>query len=248
MLRRVLFGAAAVLACSAVVVSADPKDDITAAVQKLADSPNYSWTTTTEGGMNRGPTEGKTQKDGLTTLSMAMRDNTMEVIVQGDKAAVKTADGWKSAAELMSGGDDGGGPPPPERMAAMMARNIRTPATQAKENIDKLTNIQKTDDGYSADLSPDAATQMLSFRRRPTATTATSQPDNAPQMQVSGAKGSVKISIKDGIVSKIVMHLTGTITFNDNTRDVDRTTTTEIKDVGTTKIDVPDEAKAKLNS
>jgi len=29
---------------------------------------------------------------------------------------------------------------------------------------------------------------------------------------------------------------------------VDRTVTTDIKDVGTTKIEVPDEAKAKLSS
>jgi hypothetical protein len=45
---------------------------------------------------------------------------------------------------------------------------------------------------------------------------------------------------------KYQTHVTGTVSFNGTDRDVDRTTTTEIKDVGTTKIEVPDDAKKKL--
>jgi hypothetical protein len=37
------------------------------------------------------------------------------------------------------------------------------------------------------------------------------------------------------------------MTFNDNDVKIDRTTTTEIKDVGTTKVTVPDAAKKKLS-
>jgi hypothetical protein len=36
------------------------------------------------------------------------------------------------------------------------------------------------------------------------------------------------------------------VSFNGNDRDVDRTTTVEIKNVNSTKIEVPDEAKKKL--
>jgi hypothetical protein len=36
------------------------------------------------------------------------------------------------------------------------------------------------------------------------------------------------------------------VSFNGNDRDIDRTTTVEIKDVGTTKIQVSDDAKKKL--
>ena len=42
--------------------------------------------------------------------------------------------------------------------------------------------------------------------------------------------------------------MTGTRTFNGEDRDVDQTTTTEIKDVGTTTINVPADAKAKLGA
>jgi hypothetical protein len=37
------------------------------------------------------------------------------------------------------------------------------------------------------------------------------------------------------------------MSFNGNDMDVDRTTTVEIKDVGTTKITVPEEASKKLS-
>ena len=39
----------------------------------------------------------------------------------------------------------------------------------------------------------------------------------------------------------------GTISFNGNDVDIDRTTTVEIKDVGSTKVDVPEEANKKLS-
>jgi hypothetical protein len=38
----------------------------------------------------------------------------------------------------------------------------------------------------------------------------------------------------------------GSVSWNGNDREVDRTTTVEIKDVGTTKIEVPEDAKKKL--
>jgi hypothetical protein len=249
MLKRVVLGVVSVLALSAVSVHADPKDDIKTAVQKLADSPNYSWSTAIQGGFGRGPREGKTQKDGYTSLTMQMRDNSVDIIFKGDKAAIKTDSGWKSATELMAENpDDGGGPPPPEWFAAMFAQNFKSPVEQAQANLDDLQNIQKTEEGYSADLSADAAKKMLTFRPRRAATT---NPDNGnapPQMEVSDAKGSLKLTIKDGNLTQIVFHLTGTISINGNDRDVDRTETTDIKDVGSTTIDVPDEAKAKLSS
>ena len=66
---------------------------------------------------------------------------------------------------------------------------------------------------------------------------------NGPE--VSNAKGEVKLWVTDGVLSKYKVHVTGTVSFNGNDREVDRTTTTEIKDVGSTKLDVPAEAKAK---
>ncbi len=66
-------------------------------------------------------------------------------------------------------------------------------------------------------------------------------------MTVSDAKGSVKFWVKDGALTKYEFKLKGSIKFGDNDFPVDRTATVEIKDVGTTKVEVPDAAKKKLS-
>jgi hypothetical protein len=216
-----------------------------ACLQKLADSSGYSWKTTVEGGFGAGETDGKTQKDGLTSLSITRGDNTFQVVVQGDKGAGKTDDGWKSVAELTAaaggGGGGGGGAPAPERMLGMTIQNFKTPVAQALEYVGKLQNVQKTDDGYTADLPEDAAKAALTFRRR-------GGNANGAAPTVANAKVSIKVWVKDGAVSKMENHATGTITFNGNDRDIDRTTTTEFSDVGSTTVTIPDEAKAKLTA
>jgi hypothetical protein len=242
----------ATLAVTAPALRADPKDDIQAAVQKLADSPSYSWSSSVSGGMGRGTQEGKTEKDGYTTVTLQLRDTSFDIALKGVKAVVKTDSGWKTTSEVMSdeGSDNAGGPPGPEFFAAIIARNFKTPVQQALDNIDALSNIQKTDDGYSADLSEDAIKAMVA-RPRPRAA-ATTNPDAAatsmPSPNISNASGSVKIALSNGNLTQIVVHVTATITINGNDRDIDRTTTTTFKDVGSTTVDVPDDAKAKLAS
>jgi hypothetical protein len=65
---------------------------------------------------------------------------------------------------------------------------------------------------------------------------------------VTNPKGSVKFWIKDGQLAKYEFKLTGKAEFNGNEFDVDRDTTTEITDVGTTKIEVPADAKKKFEA
>jgi hypothetical protein len=64
---------------------------------------------------------------------------------------------------------------------------------------------------------------------------------------ISDAKGSVKFWVKDGMLTKYEVKVKGSISFNGSDRDIDRTTTVEIKDIGSTKIEVPQEAKQKLD-
>jgi hypothetical protein len=85
------------------------------------------------------------------------------------------------------------------------------------------------------------AKQLLMFRR-PTGAAA----GNFPEVTVSGAKGDLKLWVKDGQVTKIAVHLTGKRSFGDQENDVDQTTTTEIKDVGKTKIEVPKDGEKKM--
>ncbi|HEY7118240.1 MAG TPA: hypothetical protein VH475_16755 [Tepidisphaeraceae bacterium] len=227
MLKNVLV-AVAVLAVPALIAHAEAKDDVQAACKKLADAANYSWKTTVEGGFNS-TTEGKTQKDGATTLSLTFGDNTREVVIQGTKAALKTDDGWKAASELQ---DEQG----PQRFLARMATNFKAPAVQAQEIADKTKELKKADDVYTADLTEAGAKELMSFRRG----------GNQAGPQISNAKGTIKFWVKDGVLSKFEYNVQGSMTINNEDRDINRTTTTEIKDVGSTKVEVPADAKAKL--
>ena len=112
--RTLLLAGLLALTLSASAADPSAKDDVTNAAKKLAAAPNYSWKTTVDMGgaaggggagarMRPGPTEGRTEKDGLTMLSMTRGDTTTEAFLKGDKAAIKTADGWKSVAEATEG-------------------------------------------------------------------------------------------------------------------------------------------------
>ena len=52
--------------------------------------------------------------------------------------------------------------------------------------------------------------------------------------------------IADGKLAKYQWHATGAVTFNPSSRVMDRTSTTEISDVNTTKFEVPDGVKKIL--
>ena len=56
----------------------------------------------------------------------------------------------------------------------------------------------------------------------------------------------MKFWIKDGVPAKYEFKVKGTVNFNGNEFENDRTTTVEIKEVGTTKVAVPEAAKKKL--
>jgi len=257
MIRRILCTTFALVAATAVAVQADPKDDVTAGVQKLADAANYSWTTTRTTARGTNTQTGKTEKDGYTSLSLTFGDNTTEILMKGGKVAIKGDSGWQTpdeiaAADQANGG--GGGGFNPATMMARMAQTFKSPADTLKGDVDTYQNIQKTDDGYTADMTDDQIKQAMTFGGRRGgggggggAAAGANGGGAPPEMTVTNGKGTVKIWITDGAVSKYEVHVTGTVSFNGNDRDVDNTTTTEISAVGSTTVDVPDDAKAKLN-
>ena len=235
MKKKIMFSAITLLAGSLIAADSSPKDDITNAAKALGAKNNYSWHQTVvvpEGSQFRpGPTDGKTEKDGFTHVTMSFGGNTTEIILKGDKAAINTPDnGWQSLAELEA--DQQG----PGQFMGTLVRNFKAPAALVADIVTNTAEIKKDGDTYSSDLTENGAKTMLSFGRR-----------GGNAATVSDAKGSVKFWIKDGVLSKYETHVTGKVSFNGNDRDVDRTTTVEIKDIGTTKVDVSDDAKKKLN-
>lgn len=241
------------LAAALLAEAPDAKEDLLASIKKLSEASSYGWTSTPknnapapeggQGGRRMGPSagEGKTEKDGYTWLSSKMGETSLDAVVKGDKGAVKTADGWKAASEFPAGQGGGQGQRPDP--AAFMARAIRSwksPAATAESLAGKTKELKAEADGlYTAELTEEGAKELLSGGgARP------GGQGRAPEM--SDVKGTVKFWVKDGVLSKFEHSVAAKMKFGEREIAVDRTTTIEIKDVGTAKVEVPEEAKAKL--
>ena len=226
MKRIILCNVLCLLASPLLAADSGPKDDVIAAARKLAEKASYTWKTTVvvpeSAQFKPGPTDGKTEKDGFTYVTISFGDNLTEAAMKGDKAVVTNQDGdWQLASEL-EGGEGRG------RFLGRMVRNFKAPAAQAAELAGVTKELKKDGDVYSGELTEAGAKAQFRFGT------------------ASGAKGSVKFWVKEGVLSKYEFKVAGKVDFNGNEVDVDRATTTEIKDVGTTKVNVPEAAKKKL--
>ncbi len=234
MKKSILFGAMALLAGPLLAADSSPKDDVTNAAKKLGDSASYTWHTTVvvpeDAQFKPGPTDGKTEKGGLTYVKLSFGDNSTEFVKKGENAAMTSPDGgWQSLTNMDS--SEG-----PGRFMVGMVRNFKAPDAQAVELATAAKELKKDGDVYSRDLTEDGAKAMMSFGGR--------RGGNGPS--ITNPSGSVKFWVKDGVLTKFEFKVKGTMSFNGNDMDVDRDTTVEIKDVGTTKMDAPDEAKKLL--
>lgn len=219
------------LAGSLLSAQAAPKDDVLAGVKQI-EGKSYSWTTTnvSGGGPFSGSSTGKAAADGLVAVTTTMMDNSIEIVKQGAKAAIKGEAGWQSQAELANAEGPG-------RFMGMMADGIRAPAAEASALLEKAGEVKLVDGTYTATFSTEAA-KSIAMPFRP--------PAGMEGPAVSDAKASVKFWLKDGALAKYELTTSAKISFNGDDRDMGRTTTVEIKDVGTTKVEVAEAAKAKL--
>ena len=221
-------------------VDSSPKEDVIKAAAALASETNYTWQTTVEvpadSPFKPGPTDGKTEKGGYTTLSFNFGDNTTAAVLKGTNGAIQTDDGWKTLADAMKDNGDGGFNP--TRFLARVVQNYQFPAVDAAHLADLAQTLKKDTNSISGNLTEAGVKELLSFRRRGNGG------DDSPA--ASNAKGSVKFWLQNGRLVKYQFHVQGTVSFNGNDRDVDRTTTVEIRDVNTTKIDVAAAAKKLL--
>jgi hypothetical protein len=229
-----------------------PADDVTTAAQKLADAANYSWTATTTnatpaagapapaaggrgGGFNAGPTDGKTEKGGYTLITRMIGGNPSQTVLKGDKRVQQGQDGtFMTPEELAAAGGRGVGAAP-----VLPAVEIVTLAGKVKE-------LKAADGVIAGDIPADAAGPLLLLGRGGRGGGAAPATPPTPPLNASG---SLSIWLKDGALVKYALHLKGTVTGrNGMPTDVDRTVTTEIKDIGMTKLDVPAAAKDKLDA
>jgi len=218
-----------------------PKEDVKAAVGKLADCPNYTWTSTTavEGAQfNAGTITGKAEKGGYAVISQERDGNVTVAVRKGEMGVVKTDDGWKTAEQIRAAAQGGGGGGGGMRGAMLLRSPI--PGAEAGRLADKAKDLAAADGAIGGDLPEDAAKELMTMGRgRPGG--------QAPE--VKNAKASVKYWLKDGVLSKMQIKSSGTMAGRDGgERDMSRTTTYEFKDLGSTKVEVPEDAKKLLGT
>ena len=210
---------------------ADPKADVAAAIKKLEQQPGYSWTYTpkTVGSesASRGsvPLTGKADKDGYAVVSGEMGDVSVEIGIKGEKMIVNYTGEWLSTAEI---GEN--------NRTVQRLRLIKRPTDEATMLLGKVTGLKKDSDGsYASELDRMWAKEMFALLGRRAAA--------APS-----AQGSAKFWLKDGQLAKYEFVVKGKITTGEDKTEVEvsRTTTVEIRDVGSATISLPDEAKKKL--
>ena len=233
MKTKIVFGILAITGSSLLAADSSPKDQVASAVKKLAQAENYSWKSTMEFGNFGGTTEGKTDKEGVIALSMSFGDNTTEAFLKSGKGAVKRADQeWQSLSDLIADSEG-------QRGRAFLARrlqNLKSPAVEAADLLSKVKDLKQEGDAYSGELTEEGAKDLLLAGRH--------RGGDAPEPK--NAKGTVKFWTKDVTLTKYELKQQGTITFNGNERDIDGTTTIEIKDIGKTKFEIPEAAKKKM--
>lgn len=217
----------------------DVKAELQAAVEALAKAGNYSWTQSMTFG-NREPrtSSGKLGSGGHVRLTMPGRDGDFEVILRGERAVMMRDGAWEKVEEPAAGEDRWRG------FFARMIRNFEAPTTELGGLVEKLDAVEKGPDGsYTATLGEEAARGLMSFGRRGRGR------DGGGGFEpptVEGAGGSVTFTVSDGVLTRYVTELSGSMNFNGENRDVSRSTSVGFSEVGSTTFELPEAAVGML--
>ncbi|MEO6568347.1 MAG: hypothetical protein ABIO94_06250 [Opitutaceae bacterium] len=237
------------LAASAIAVSvraADSKETVGNAIKALKEKGSYSWSTSMEmaGGQFPGQTtKGKTDKDGFALLSREGPNGAIQTATKGDKRVTKMDDGWKTPEEMQAAGGGGRGR---GGFGGGFGGMQALPADDAEALLKEIKDLKAGDGGlYTAELSEQGAKNRAGFGGRGRGGPAGGAGGVTPP-EPKDAKGSVKFWVKDGVLAKYELTTSAKMAFQDQEMDIGRTNTTEISNVGATKVEVPEDAKKKL--
>lgn len=207
-----------------------PLDDLKAAARALAQQPNYAWVSTprSEGSSvtwRQGPLYGQTEKGGYTCFKFELGDNTIEAAFKGGKSAIKMGSGWESADDLVED----------RAWIARVLKAYKAPAGEAEDLAQATTKLEKQADGvWQGRLTDQKVKELLLMGRR-------------AETPAKDLKGSARFWLKGGVLIKYEFNLQGKLSGRDGGEsEVNRTTTVEINQVGSTQVAVPAEAKEKL--
>jgi hypothetical protein len=216
-------------------IAADPgtSTKVEDAIARLQAASNYSWTTIMkipDMPFEPGPLKGRAERTGRAIVTQQFNENTFEAAFKGEKIAVSSQGQWESIEQA-------------DEQTAMMGSwltNSGAAAEEAAKLLKCVKDLKAVDDALVGDLTPDGAREILTLHPRT---------GNAPPAP-KNTTGSVKFWLKDGSLVKFEAHFQGISAFNPDQeeRSFEITRTVEIRDVGTTKLDLPDDAAKILEA
>ncbi len=234
MKRIIVLGLIGMVANTLCAADSSSTEKITKAATAVG-SKNYSWATSTleaDGSPGKlGTIQGKAEKGGVTCLSFSVGGLPVEVCMKGEKGTAKALEGWQTFDEIAQAGGT----------AAAVVRYLRsykTPVAETALLAGKVKEFTEADGAITGELKEDAVKELLLFGAR--------QREGQEPPKTTEAKGAVKFWIKDGALTKFEIKVSGKVIAGERESNINRTTTVELKDVGTTKMEVSDEARAKL--
>jgi len=225
-------------------------EELDKSAAKAADWTSYTFTVTTK-------TEGTAKGDGTTTSVVKVakgspwliKSGDTEAVREGDSLATKQSDGtWKryeapAAPEGKKGkkkkkGEEQAG----NGMGSLLA--IKAPQDFLKGFGAKLKEVKREDgEGgrtYTGELTAEAAREFGS--------TGMPKPGGkGPEVTYSGS-AKVSVNVKTGEIAKVEIATEAKASFGGKDYDIKRTSTYDISEIGTTKVEIAEEAKKALSN
>jgi hypothetical protein len=270
----------------AAALRAGPADDAIIAAMRLAEQPNYSWTTSVSDDARTYTITGRTTPEGFTRVQMpvvnrlrrklgrGVTDTQIDFIFRGNVACVvESTQGWRTPAELpdlplagTAATSAGTGPDAPVHVNATLGAGIgdvpvvSVPLPPAKRATAPLpySNLQLTLSHPHEELAVIVGSHA-EFKVDGDLVTGTLTEvgarlllvhDGQAQLTPRRAGGTFALRVQRGQVVQYRITLDGVLAVEaaGAAREiiVRQTTDTVLRDIGTTRVDVPEEARAKL--
>ena len=269
----------ALLVCSfvatlSVTVSSAPAEDpatstsagdLAAAVKRLAEAPNYAWTTelrvvnSSIPRMANGattPTEGASERDGFTFINHKVGEAWQPAAKLGGHEVTRDPEGnWISWDEAFARLGTSGvanvrvkaapsDPSHPAQHWNEVGTGRLAPVAELGQLLPKARHVVRTGDGLTFDLDVEDALAILPFY-----TPVARRPNGNAAPMPTGVAATVTLWLSGGLPERYVVRVEGKLIDRrgDNV-SVSRTANVTISGIGTTKVDLPESAKQKLRN
>jgi len=126
-------------------------------------------------------------------------------------------------------------------MGARRLLQTKAPHEAILSYADKIKDLKASDGSISGELPEEVINELAMFGRRGRGGPGGGGPGP------SNAKGWIKIKLANGQITKTILEIESEMRDRDGgTQTVNAITTTEISDVGTAKLEVPEAVKSRL--